>query len=574
LILFVVTLMSKARILACVFLTVAGVAACSSVRGSGDSPDPRESLVIRLVHPDRQAARVSLLFEGARSPHPAAALAAWKRATRDPNQLGKPLEAVITFFNPAMTPEWRVMDGANIGFNLSGADGRPRWVAVVPRDDGTLSAAITAQRLTGGSRDLPLMVEGRRIDVERLGPAGAVVAAQSGETLILGSSREQLMLGLRRIGTGSRLATPNDAEFVSPAAVTPTAPPFPFDSGLVFELEPGLMSAAVGSIPYRRSVAFLQGLGCRRIHGNLGLIGDSLAMEVTTMLRRGALAEPLGTKPPVAVDPAWLEWIPAAGVMAAFSVALEPDESFWESAFALADRVDRADPSRAALAPLRARFNLLAAAAGARPEVDLWPHLRGVTAGVMGDPDRPGRPIGAVVVLHADADASALRLVTEVLPRFASLMTAQKHGEVPQPESRPRPAGDAQLLAKLGGRPLMISRCGRDVVISWGDQMQKASQDAVAHPERSVASLCNGWIRAGKTPPQRVGAVWPARCWPAFRGLDPTTPAWQVLAQGPPAVWWGWNDPVTAHDSIFLGDLRLRVRRFLEELPLDPSALK
>jgi hypothetical protein len=96
----------------------------------------------------------------------------------------------------------------------------------------------------------------------------------------------------------------------------------------------------------------------------------------------------------------------------------------------------------------------------------------------------------------------------------------------------------------------------------------------VAHPERSVASLCNGWIRAGKTPPQRVGAVWPARCWPAFRGLDPTTPAWRVLAQGPPAVWWGWNDPVTAHDSIFLGDLRLRVRRFLEELPLDPSPLK
>jgi hypothetical protein len=111
-------------------------------------------------------------------------------------------------------------------------------------------------------------------------------------------------------------------------------------------------------------------------------------------------------------------------------------------------------------------------------------------------------------------------------------------------------------------------------VISWGDEMQKALEDVVAHPDRSVALLCNGWIRAGKMPPQRVGAVWPARCWPVFRGLDPTTPAWQTLAQGPPTVWWGWNDLNTAHDSIFAGDLRLRVRGFLEELPLDPSLLK
>ncbi len=567
--------MSTARILACAFSIVAGVGACSSVRGFGESPEPREGLRIRLVHPDRQAARVSMLFEGARSPHPAAALAAWKRATRDPNQLGKPLEAVIAFFNPEMTPEWRVMDGAEIGFDLSAADGRPRWLAVVPRDDGTLSAAITAQRLTEGSRDMPLTIEGRRIDVERLGAAGAIVAAQVGEALILGSSRDELMRGLHRISSASRPAAPNDAERVVPVPVIPTAPPpFPFDSGLVFDLEPELLPAVAGSVPYRRVVALLQGLGCRRIHGNLGFTGDFLAMEVTTMRKRAALANPLPAKPPVAVDPLWLEWIPAADVMAAFSVALEPGEPFWESAFALADRVDRALPSHAGLAPLRARFNLVAAAAGARPEVDLWPHLRGVTIGVMADPDRPGRPIGAVIVLHTDTDASAQRLVTEVLPRLASLLTAQKRGEPPGPESGPRRAGGAQPLAKLGGRPLVFSRRGRDVVISWGDEMQRALEDALARPDRSVASLCNGWIRAGKMPPQRVGAVWPARCLPVSPGPVSVTPAWQGLAQGPPAVWWGWNDSETAHDSIFLGGLRLGVRRFLEQLPLDPSPLK
>jgi hypothetical protein len=567
-------LTSKARFLVGVCSLITVIGASSNVLVRGDAPERGNGLQLRLVHPDRQAARVSMLFEGARSPHPAAALAAWKRATRDPNQLGKPLEAVISFFNPAMTPEWLVMDGAQIGFDLSAADGRPRWFAIVPRDDGTLSAAITAQRLTDGSRDLPLTVEGRRIDVERLGRAGAVVAARSGETLILGTSREELMRGLRRIGSGITPAVPKDAEFVIPGAVAPMAPQFPFDSGLVFDLEPGLISAAVGSITYRRAVAFLQGLGCRRIHGNLGLTGDVVAIEVTTMLQRGALAKPALSKPSVAVDPAWLEWIPAAGAMAVLSVALGPGEPFWESAFALADRVDRADPARAALAPLRARFNLVAAAAGARPESDLWPHLRGVTAGVMGDPDRPGRPNGVVVVLHADADANAHRLATDVLPRLASLLAAQKQGEVSRQGFRPSPVGDAQLIAKLGGRPLMISRRSRDVVISWGDEMQKALEDAVAHPGRSVALLCNGWIRAGKKPPQRVGAVWPTRCWPVFRGLDPTTPAWQTLAQGPPTVWWGWNDLNTAHDSIFAGDLRHRVRDFLEELPLDPSLLK
>src|SRR5208337_5695065 len=55
-----------------------------------------EPIVVRLIHPDRQAAAVLRLFEGCAAPHPAAALAAWKRSTRDPNQLGKPLEAVIS----------------------------------------------------------------------------------------------------------------------------------------------------------------------------------------------------------------------------------------------------------------------------------------------------------------------------------------------------------------------------------------------------------------------------------------------------------------------------------------------
>ena len=77
------------------------------------------------------------------------------------------------------------------------------------------------------------------------------------------------------------------------------------------------------------------------------------------------------------------------------SLAFEPSAVFWDSAFTLADRIERADAARAELAPLRVHINLLAGTAGVRPEVDLWPHLTGVTACLLGDSERPGRPTGA-----------------------------------------------------------------------------------------------------------------------------------------------------------------------------------
>jgi hypothetical protein len=619
--------MSTARVLAGLTLLIAVIGSSANGTEGREPPSDGETVVIRLVHPERQAADVLKLFDGARAPHPAAALAGWKRGTRHPNQLGKPLEAVIAMFNPEMAQEWRVMDDAELCLDLGSVDGKARWYALVPHDDGTLSAAVTAMRLTSGAAEAPAG-ESEGIAVERLGPAGAAVSARTGDMLILGSTREELLRGLRRIAAVSApivaIEVDRQSRHVSDAPSLGNR----VDSGLIFDLCPGRMNAKAGTTTNRRAAALLQGLGCRRMSGNLALKEDSLALEVTTLLGHEEPSRRVPAAKAAAVDPSWLTWVPARDVMAVVSLAFEPGAAFWNSAFALADRVDRADPSRAEVTSLRTRFNLLATAAGARPEVDLWPHLRGVTASIIGDPNQPGHPAGALVILHADGDASSARIATDVLPRLSALLSGKKfegesvriappgqaaadvsQGDVrrlatvggrtlpvppgsqtpatsvrrlatvggrtlPVPPGSQTPATSVRRLATVGGRTLLVFWLGHDVVIAWGDDVLSASRAAAASPDLSVAGLCTGWVRAGKTTPQRVGAFWPARCWPSVRGLDTTAPAWRALAQDPPAVWWGWSGPNEAQDSVHYSGIRNRVRQFLDELPLDPSPLR
>ena len=457
---------------------------------------------------------------------------------------------------------------------------KARWYAVVPRDDGTLSAAVTAMRLTDGAAEAPLREASDGIGVERLGPAGSTVSTRTGDTLIIGSTREELLRGLRRIGTLSATVAVDITRRESSQSSAIPGLGNRVDSGLIFDLDPGRMNAKAGTTANRRAAALLQGLGCRWMSGNLALKEDVLALEVTTLLGHGEASRPLPAAKPVGVEPSWLNWVPAQDVMAVVSLAFEPGAAFWESTFALADRVDRADPSRAQVAPLRTRINLLATAAGARVEVDLLPHLRGVTASLMADPNQPGHPAGALVVLHTDGNAAADRIANEFLPRLTALLIGKKPGGEPVRTGPPGqttaavPEGRVRPLGTVGGRSLLIFRYAGDVVIAWGDDALAASKDSAARPDRSAAALCTGWARAGRKSPQRVGGVWPARCWPSGRGLDTTSPAWRALAQDPPVVWWGWTGPDEAHDSIQYSGIRERVRHFLDQLPLDPSPLR
>jgi hypothetical protein len=556
---------------------LAGILAGWAGNGRAELPGD-ETLIVQLVHPERQAARVLSLFEGSRAPHPAAALAAWKRAAGDHGSLGKPLEAAIALFNAEMVREWRTLHEAELRLDLSARAGGSRWQAVVPRDDGSVAAAITAQRLTSGGAEPPIGEPGSALVVERLGPPGGMVATQVGSAVIVASSRAELARALRRIGPARR---PNAGE--SRVALDENQ----LDSGLVFVLNASQLSVpADAALTWHRAAELLRGLQCRKLEGNLALKGERLALEVTTHLDRDARVALTAPSASV-IEPGWLERVPAAGVMGVFSIAIEPTAAFWSSAFSVADRVDRADPAHAGLAPLRSRANLLAKAAGVSLETDFWPHLKGLTACVMGSREKPGIPTSALVVLHVDVAAAAERLATLVLPRFGVILTGKQPQEARPGEAgkgqeeqlggvgngdtrQPSPAADGELrrLGMVSGQPLVIWRRGRDVLIGWGEDAAARCRDVEGRPERSVAPLCNGWAREGKHAPQRVGAVWPARCWAPGRNLAPSSTPWQVLGGDPPVVWWGWNQPDSAIDSISCTGLRERVRQFLDQVPL------
>jgi hypothetical protein len=489
---------------------------------------PEEAVTVRLIQPDCQAERLIALFEGARVPHPAAALASWKRTEgRHGRSLGKPLEAAIAAINPEMVRELRLLDDAEVGIAWD-ADGRLLWHAILPRDDGTFAAVGTALALTDGGSDPPL----REVAVDRLGPPGAPLMARTAGALVVAGTRDALQAALGRVREATIPGRPEIA------------------TGGLIRLAPGGLWPS-RSLAVQRLAGALIGAGCREAQGSLILEGEALSLVVT-----GRFDGPPNAAG--AVDPAWLDWIPASGILGAVAVALDPRPEAWDAAFAAADRVEKADPARAQVAPLRTRLNLLALAVGVRPEVDLWPRLRGVTAGVSADP--AGRIDGVLLALHAVDPAAAERMARGVLPRLATRLG------VTSADGPDRPEAEGVLrLGRFSGLPLNVCRRGATVLVAWGDRMLTAALDAADHPGHSAGPT----IRAswGSRPPQRAGAFWPS----ALSGRAAAgSPVASSLAGAAPVLWWGGRDGPTSRDEIRWTELRGLVRRFLDRLPLAP----
>jgi hypothetical protein len=472
-----------------------------------DGPGPAPpAITVRLVHPREQGERLLKLFEGAKAPHPAAALAGYKRARGGDTGLGKPLDAAISALNPGMIAELGTLDDATfaLGWNSTG---KAAWSAVVPHDDGTFAAFATAGVLTEGATDPP--IDG--LPVDRLGPRPtATVVARAPGGFLLAGSRDDLAEALRR-------------------AKEPL-PKAPIDSGWLVQIDPkGLDRDGVPLRTRRLGV----GLAKQRAEGldaSIRIEGETLRAEVHVRYA----APPGFAKATIA--PAWLDAIPAEGTLAAFAYALDPSPAAWNATFDLLDAVDRVDPARANLAPLRLRLNLLGSAAVIKPDVDLWPRLLGVSGVVTADP--AGKVDGVLLTLHAKDEPSAKRLETLTLPRIARAALGLKPND---------PA--APTVLQVRGKALAFGRQGQDVTVAWRDanlaRAERTSPDARLRGEVGTKA-------------QRFAAVWPGR----LKALG--------LPDAPPVVWVGSFEGTTSLDTVRWPGLKAVVRRVLERMPFDP----
>jgi len=480
-------------------------------------PPPPPAVSVRLARPDLQAGAVLDLFRGSRAASPAAALAAWKHAGRGRDALPKPLEAAIAALNPATAAELRRLDGATLV--IGGGPGPLRWRAAFPADDGTLADLIEALALTDGGLDPPL--DGRQ--VLRLGGPGSAVSTRREDRVDLASDRD-----------GLNPAPADDADDARPP-------------GAYARLDPAA-AASLGLKPVLRAAASaLRAAGGRSLDAALTLTGETLVLRAETRLEPAAAVDPPRADLEPAVEPAWLDAVPASGAAAVLAVALGPGAV--DSAFAALDGFERGGgkyPAGVEPAPWRVRVNLLAAAAGVRPEVELWPDLRGVTVGLLAADGRPG-PAGVVAALHLATPAAAGRVAGRVLPRLAALYLRADPGV-------------------LAGRPLAWAVRGPTVLLGWGVGALESALGAWDHPSRSARSAVSaGW---GPTPPGRAGAFWPGRLAGPVAGPD-LARAW---ADAPPVVWQGRTDrrAGAATDLIRWPDLRAFVAQTLDALPLEP----
>lgn len=469
------------------------------------APD-RPAVTIRLVRPRVQGERLLALFEGARAPHPAAALAGYRRAKGGNTGLGKAAEAAIASLNPAMIAEWATLDDATLALDPA-PDGRLAWGAVVPRDDGTFAAFATAAALTDGGPGAPL--DG--LPVDRLGPkSSASVAARAPGGFLLAGSRDALASALRR----SRAPMPSPA----------------LDSALLVHVDPASLQSAA-PVSARRAGVILAKLGCVEMDATIRLEGDTALCEVVgrypTPPAAGRAAIPAG----------WLDAIPTDGTLAAFAVALDPSPAAWAATFDVLDAAEKVDPTRANVAPIRLRLNLLASAAGLRPDVEVWPLVVGLSGFLRAD--AAGNIDGAVVRVHAKDEAAVERLHAKTLPKLLRLLT--RPGKVPDPGGL---AAETSAVS-VNGRPVVAERRGDTIVLTWGDPATNRPGDP------ALKAALGGKAR-------RFAAFWPGR----LAAID--------LADAPPAVWVGGFEGDRSIDTIRWPGLKAIVRRVVDRLPFDP----
>ncbi len=499
---------------------------------TGQEAEPVPAIRVRLDHPDEQLERLLDCFKGTKAASPAAALAAWKRASREPNQLGKPLEALIAALNPNMVGELKSLHGAEVSIRFDPETGLPIWSAFLPHDDGTFAAVASALVLSGGAAEPPI----EEMAVDRLANPGSALMARIEAGTLLASNRAELKSAKTRL---ERLAEPGK-----------------YNCGLEVVVEPGALAGSQ-SVTVRRIAELIR--ASEQTNRELARIYGSLHARLNIgragLLDGTILYMDQRTFPKVAVNPAWYDWTPRDRAFTIFAFGVDPSPKSWESLFALANRIEKVDPDRANVADLQLRLDLLARVSGINLQADLLGHLIGIS-GWVGSTD--GKAIdNAALVLHLDDGDVAERLANHLKP-------------IPGAGSKPAGEPDRpRWLGQVAGQALRVARSERAVIVSWGEGALEASLKARNDLDHSSGPIIRK-LKFDETKPMAGGVIWPERI-PGL-GLKPATGGNEAYTVDLRSVFW----KITSKDDLSLTvsfavlDLKGIIRRFLNQLPLDP----
>ncbi len=465
--------------------------------------DPGPAAVeIQAVRPDVQLERLLNLFEGTGEANPAEVLARWRRAAGEhgPKPPGKGWQAILAMLNPGMIREFRDLDGLTAWVEPPrDGDGVWDWSLVVPHDDGTISGFATALALTDGAAGPP--IEGMQTD--RLGGPASPWMARVGETVVVSRHRNGLAQGRKR------------GNAIPKNQIRPSG----YYARVDFE--------ALGNSPdpdARRWGDILRQVGIRDLRVRSGIEHDSLRVVIRSRLNHNV------TGPAGNIDPAWLDFVPAQA-SAAFSWAMEPSGATWDRGFLAVDRYLQTGDAEPRPAPARVRLNLLANLAGVRPEVDLWPHLQGISGFVIASDD--GQIEKAALLLHADSEDSANNLADRVIPR----------------------------LLKALGQSVELRAEETTVILGWNERSVTSAVEAKRDPLHSAGLVIRSTWNNREV--SRCGALWPGR-WPGWI-QEPTLQS--ALLDTPPIVWCGRREGRDEVDRLDWPLLAQTVARWVDAVP-------
>ena len=494
----------------------------------------------RWIHPDQQLRSLLNLFEGARYPHPAAAMTAWKLARGEEvkrlqyrirpgeeGSLGKPLEAVITLLNPEMVAELRSLHQATLLLDRSPI-GDWSWSAVVPTDDGTFSALITAMTLTDGVLEEPLPGGA----VHRLGPPGSPLAWVRARQIRIASTRAMLSrdqernLTLPEIEAGLTGAVQLDA--LGSRLRTGTA--------TTWERAVGKAAAALKAQFVTMAVTSAES-------------NDSARLIV-----RGEFTDQLGSRSEP-VRPEWLARLPWKRAAVVGGMGIDPSVASWNRSLELLDAIDRASPARSGLAPLGVRVTLAAAAAGLRPEFDLWGKLRGLTFCAWGEL-RGDQVVPTWIVVAPARDRQAAEEIQQILRHEPANPAGKNRGGF-LPRLVALPSDWLRNLSVREDRVVLVS----DEIARAALLEAEAAGELPPWPKLAVDAELSTIQRVMRVQPDRVPSGWLASL-PAALAT--------AISHGPPVVWAGGQSGNRSRDWITLTGLKPVVRQWLEQVPIPP----